>query len=158
MHGSLPFCKLFIRLKSINFLAALRYITKEDATPRDAANKLKNSLINIKAIVAHFNMKIESFSHSNQTVILTEEQVLEVICTNYDTLTLKLSDHLDVYQPYNPVADKESLFIKHILASIIDEFKRCNASVINAGEHSSLVHHIQNHSAVIDANPVPPSM
>lgn len=52
--------------------------------------KVTNSLVNIKAITAHFNPKIEAWLASQQLSTPTEDQILEVVKSNYDSLTLKL--------------------------------------------------------------------
>lgn len=52
--------------------------------------KVTNSLVNIKAITAHFNPKIEAWLSSQQLSTPTEDQILEVVKSNYDSLTLKL--------------------------------------------------------------------
>ena len=51
---------------------------------------MTNSLVNIKAITAHFNPKIEAWLASLQLSTPTEDQILEVVKSNYDSLTLKL--------------------------------------------------------------------
>ena len=52
--------------------------------------KVTNSLVNIKAITAHFNPKIEAWLAAQQLSTPTEDQILEVVKSNYDSLTLKL--------------------------------------------------------------------
>ena len=52
--------------------------------------KVTNSLVNIKAITAHFNPKIEAWLASLQLSTPTEDQILEVVKSNYDSLTLNL--------------------------------------------------------------------
>lgn len=57
---------------------------------KECAVRLTNSLVNIRAITAHFNPKIESWLSSQQLSTPTEDQILEVVKSNYDSLTLKL--------------------------------------------------------------------
>ena len=57
---------------------------------QDIAVKVTNSLVNIKAITAHFNPKIEAWLAAQQLSTPTEDQILEVVKSNYDSLTLKL--------------------------------------------------------------------
>ena len=57
---------------------------------QEIAGKVTNSLVNIRAITAHFNPKIEAWLTSQQLSTPTEDQILEVVKSNYDSLTLKL--------------------------------------------------------------------
>ena len=68
---------------------ALRYSTS-GGEYKEVAVKVTNSLVNIKAITAHFNPKIEAWLASQQLSTPTEDQILEVVKSNYDSLTLKL--------------------------------------------------------------------
>lgn len=52
--------------------------------------RLTNSLVNIRAITSHFNPKIEAWLAAQQLSTPSEEQILEVVKGNYDSLTLKL--------------------------------------------------------------------
>ena len=49
-----------------------------------------HSLANVRTITAHFGPKIESWLAKNQLSTPSEEQILEVVKANYDSLTLKL--------------------------------------------------------------------
>ena len=68
---------------------ALRYFTS-GGEHKDIAVKVNNSLVNINATAAHFNPKIESWLSAQQLSTPTEDQILEVVKSNYDSLTLKL--------------------------------------------------------------------
>ena len=64
--------------------------------------KVTNSLVNIKAITAHFNPKIEAWLAAQQLSTPTEDQILEVVKSNYDSLTLKLQVFtFNLFQPRN---------------------------------------------------------
>ncbi|RMC11471.1 hypothetical protein DUI87_11590 [Hirundo rustica rustica] len=65
------------------------------------------------AIINHFNPKIESYAAVNHISQLSEDQVLEVVRSNYDTLTLKLQDGLDQYERYSE-QHKEAAFFKEL--------------------------------------------
>ncbi|XP_074449379.1 armadillo-like helical domain-containing protein 3 isoform X2 [Larus michahellis] len=69
------------------------------------------------AIINHFNPKIESYAAVNHISQLSEDQVLEVVRSNYDTLTLKLQDGLDQYERYSE-QHKEAAFFKELVRSI----------------------------------------
>uniref|UniRef100_UPI00358F3512 armadillo-like helical domain-containing protein 3 isoform X1 n=1 Tax=Myxine glutinosa TaxID=7769 RepID=UPI00358F3512 len=77
---------------------------------KDPASKVTQALVNIRAIVNHFNPKIESFAAVNHISQLSEEQVLSVVRCNYDTLTLKLQDSLDHYERYAEQPREASFF------------------------------------------------
>uniref|UniRef100_A0A8D2NWL9 Armadillo like helical domain containing 3 n=1 Tax=Zosterops lateralis melanops TaxID=1220523 RepID=A0A8D2NWL9_ZOSLA len=78
---------------------------------------LKISLLYFRAIINHFNPKIESYAAVNHISQLSEDQVLEVVRSNYDTLTLKLQDGLDQYERYSE-QHKEAAFFKELVRSI----------------------------------------
>lgn len=65
---------------------------------------------NIKSIINHFTPKIDAWSTANHVSSLTEEQVLEIVRTNYDSLTLKLEDDLDQYDRYNENPNETNFF------------------------------------------------
>ncbi|OBS69501.1 hypothetical protein A6R68_01938 [Neotoma lepida] len=75
------------------------------------------------AIINHFNPKIESYAAVNHISQLSEEQVLEVVRANYDTLTLKLQDGLDQYERYSE-QHKEAAFFKELVRSISTNVRR----------------------------------
>uniref|UniRef100_A0AC11DDB8 Armadillo like helical domain containing 3 n=1 Tax=Ovis aries TaxID=9940 RepID=A0AC11DDB8_SHEEP len=76
-----------------------------------------------RAIINHFNPKIESYAAVNHISQLSEEQVLEVVRANYDTLTLKLQDGLDQYERYSE-QHKEAAFFKELVRSISTNVRR----------------------------------
>ncbi|KAJ3614215.1 hypothetical protein NHX12_017790 [Muraenolepis orangiensis] len=84
---------------------------------KEPASKVTHSLVNVRAIINHFNPKIESYAAVNHISQLSEEQVLEVVRTNYDTLTLKLQDGLDQFERYSE-QPKEAAFFKELVRSI----------------------------------------
>ncbi|KAG8435394.1 hypothetical protein GDO86_013373 [Hymenochirus boettgeri] len=84
---------------------------------KEPASKVTHALVNIRAIINHFNPKIESYAAVNHISQLSEEQVLEVVRSNYDTLTLKLQDGLDQYERYSE-QHKEAAFFKELARSI----------------------------------------
>ncbi|XP_020822808.1 armadillo-like helical domain-containing protein 3 isoform X2 [Phascolarctos cinereus] len=90
---------------------------------KEAASKVTHALVNIRAIINHFNPKIESYAAVNHISQLSEEQVLEVVRANYDTLTLKLQDGLDQYERYSE-QHKEAAFFKELVRSISTNVRR----------------------------------
>ncbi|KAG1685477.1 Armadillo-like helical domain-containing protein 3 [Nymphon striatum] len=101
---------------------ALRYSTN-DGEYKGTASKLTNSLVNIRAIINHFSPKIDKWSTENQQATLTESQVLEVVQSNYDTLTLKLHDNLDQYERYSE-KPKEVQFFTQLIRSVVSDFRK----------------------------------
>ncbi|XP_054722195.1 armadillo-like helical domain-containing protein 3 [Uloborus diversus] len=100
----------------------LRYTTS-DGEWKEYAAKLMNSLVNIRAIINHFTPKIESVLTENGISALTEDQVLEVVRSNYDSLTLKLYDNLDQFEKYTekPI---EAAFFTPLVRSVINDFRK----------------------------------
>ncbi|GIY98724.1 armadillo-like helical domain-containing protein 3 [Caerostris extrusa] len=88
----------------------LRYTTC-DGEWKEFAAKLMNSLVNVRAIINHFTPKIDSVLADNGLSALTEDQVLEVVRSNYDTLTLKLYDNLDQYEKYTEKPIETGFFL-----------------------------------------------
>ncbi|XP_076345414.1 armadillo-like helical domain-containing protein 3 isoform X2 [Tachypleus tridentatus] len=101
---------------------ALRYTTT-GGNWKDSAAKLTNSLVNIRAIINHFSPKIDSWAATNYISTLTEEQVLDVVRNNYDTLTLKLHDNLDQFERYSE-KPKESSFFTQMVRSVVSEYQQ----------------------------------
>jgi len=94
----------------------LRY--SNEGEHRDAAMRLANNLVNIRAICNHFSPKIEAWSQAHSQTSLTEEQVLDVVRGNYDSLTLKLQESLDQYERYSE-APRHSEFFTAVVRSVI---------------------------------------
>ncbi|CAF1114861.1 unnamed protein product [Adineta steineri] len=103
------------------FAFACRY-ANNDNEYKESALKLMVNLTNIKLITHHFNTKIEAFSNS-QNNPLTENQVLDIIRNNYDTLALKLHDDLDQYDSYSEKATEASFFA-NTTRNIIGNYRR----------------------------------
>lgn len=101
---------------------ALRYTTNEGEW-KDSAAKLKNHLGNIRAIINHFTPKVDSWAAQNHLSSLTEEQVLEVVRNNYDTLTLKLQDSLDQFERYSE-KPRETSFFTQLVRSITCDVRK----------------------------------
>lgn len=87
-----------------------------------AANKATTNLFNIRAITEHFNPRIEQWTASNPHVQLQPDHVLTIVRDNYDTLTLKLQDHLDSYEKFNE-NPSELPFFTHITRAVVQANK-----------------------------------
>jgi hypothetical protein len=97
----------------------LRYSTAEGEY-KDDALKLNNSLINVRAIIKHFSPKIEQWLISANLSTPTEQQILDVVKKNYDSLTLKLQDSLDQYDRYSEKPEHVTFFT-HLIKNIVSD-------------------------------------
>lgn len=104
------------------YLIGLRY-SSGDGEFKDNAQKLNNSLINIRAIIKHFSPKIEQWLTSQNLSTPSEDQILEVVRKNYDSLTLKLQDSLDQYERYSE-KPKHSTFFTNMLRSVVNDTRQ----------------------------------
>ncbi|XP_034943068.1 armadillo-like helical domain-containing protein 3 [Chelonus insularis] len=99
---------------------ALRYSTMETYENKEHALKLMNSLVNIRDIVNHFPPKISAWLSSESLSTPTEQQILEIIIQNYDSLALKLQDNLDQYERYSEKPNHTTFFEEMVTWVIID--------------------------------------
>ncbi|XP_028033635.1 armadillo-like helical domain-containing protein 3 [Bombyx mandarina] len=82
------------------FYMALRYSTG-DGEYKAEALRLANCLVNVRAIIQHFSVKIEAWLDQQNLSTPSEEQILEVVRKNYDSLILKLQKGLESYERYS---------------------------------------------------------
>ncbi|XP_041979740.1 armadillo-like helical domain-containing protein 3 [Aricia agestis] len=82
------------------FFMALRYSTGDSEYKADAL-RLANSLVNVRAIIQHFSPKIDAWLAFNNLSTPSEDQILEVVRKNYDSLILKLQEGLEAYDRYS---------------------------------------------------------
>lgn len=90
-----------------------------------AQKQLSDSLVfflTCRAVVNHFKPKVESWASVNHLSSLTEEQVLEVVKTNYDTLTLKVHDNLDQFERYS----EKPMYTNFFLLMVSSQWYRDN--------------------------------
>lgn len=119
-----------------------------DCEYREDVLKLMNSLVNILAIVKHFQNKIKDWLTGQGLSTPTEEQVLEVVRKNYD-LTLKLQDSLDHYERYNERPKHVQFFTNMVRDVVIDTRKQVYASI------KEVVHTPQQDLTCTAATPIP---
>lgn len=103
-------------------IVALRY-SSYDGDFKDNAQKLNNSLINIRAIIKHFNPKIEQWLLSANLSTPSEDQILDIVRKNYDSLTLKLQDFLDQYERYSE-KPKHTAFFTNMVRSVVSDTRQ----------------------------------
>jgi hypothetical protein len=102
------------------YAMALRHSTSGGQW-KATSNRVANDLVNIRAIINHFTTKIDSWAAMRKISALTENQVLEVVRANYDSLTLKLQDNLDHYVKYSE-KPHETTFFTQLMRSLTSQF------------------------------------
>ena len=80
---------------------ALRYSTNETYEYKQSATELTNALTNIRDILSHFLVKITEWLKKQNISTPSENQIMDIIIQNYDSLTLKLQDNLDLFDRYS---------------------------------------------------------
>jgi len=100
----------------------LRYSTS-GGEHKDTAMRITNSLVNIRAITSHFQPRIDAWLAKEQLSTPSEEQILDVVRDNYDSLTLKLQEGLDQYDNYveSPVYTS---FFTTLVRSIVSDVRQ----------------------------------
>lgn len=121
MEGALIYCVVNETLP-LPHSTVLRYTTMAECEYKEDVLKLLNSLVNILAIIKHFQIKIKEWLEQNNISTPSEEQILEVVRRNYD-LTLKLQDSLDQFERYseNP---RHSSFFTAIVRDVVQDTKK----------------------------------
>lgn len=89
---------------------------------KDDVIKLLNALVNILAIVKHFQNKIKEWLAEQGLSTPTEEQILDVVRKNYD-LTLKLQDSLDQYERYSETP-LHTNFFKVMVRDVVNDTRK----------------------------------
>ena len=84
---------------------------------KEGANKLIDSLENIESIIGHFISKI---NESKTEPPLSEQEIREIVRNNYDTLSIKVKDGLDIYENYE---GEKMFFKKKLLKKIVEQIK-----------------------------------
>ena len=100
----------------------LRYTTMPECEYKEDVLKLLNSLVNILAIIKHFQVKIKEWLELNHISTPSEEQILEVVRKNYD-LTLKLQDSLDQYERYAE-SPRHAAFFTAMVREVVQDTKK----------------------------------
>ena len=81
-----------------------------------------------RSIINHFSPKIDAWSNANHVTSLTEQQVLDIVRNNYESLTLKLEDDLDQYERYAELPNEISYF--STVVSIEQQLSNTNCNVL----------------------------
>ncbi|XP_076069435.1 armadillo-like helical domain-containing protein 3 isoform X2 [Oratosquilla oratoria] len=101
---------------------SLRY-SRTDGDYKESAQKLTNCLGNVRLIINHFTPKLDKWSQEHGVATLTEEQVLEVVRNNYESLTLKLHDSLDQFEKYSE-KPRHANFFANMVRSILSDTRQ----------------------------------
>ncbi|KAG5894079.1 hypothetical protein JTB14_003936 [Gonioctena quinquepunctata] len=109
---------------------ALRYSSGEGDFKEDAL-KLNNTLFNVRAIIKHFTPKIDQWLASANLSTPSEEQILEIVKKNYDSLTLKLQDSLDHYERYTEKPLYAPFFTNMVKIILCDTRNNISCSLLN---------------------------
>lgn len=99
----------------------LRYTTMPECEYKEDVLRLLNSLVNILAIIKHFQIKIKEWLELHHISTPSEEQILDVVRKNYD-LTLKLQDSLDQYERYAE-SPRHSAFFTTMVREVVQDTK-----------------------------------
>lgn len=102
-----------------------------DCEFKEDVARLMTALVNILAIVKHFQNKIKEWLAIQGLSTPSEEQVLEVVRKNYD-LTLKLQDSLDHYERYAERPKHTAFFTNLVRDVIVDTRKNIFYSIRDA--------------------------
>lgn len=102
-----------------------------DGDFKEDALKLNNTLFNVRAIIKHFNPKIEQWLASANLSTPSEEQILEIVKKNYDSLTLKLQDFLDHYERYSEKPHYTQFFSNMVKSILCDTRSNISCSLLN---------------------------
>ena len=85
--------------------------------------RITNSLVNIRAITSHFQPRIDAWLAAEQLSTPSEEQILDVVRDNYDSLTLKLQEGLDQYDNYAE-SPAHTGFFTSLVRSIVSDVRQ----------------------------------
>lgn len=113
-----------IRLHQV-FHSLENFVLRHSGNPeyKDVSPRLASAMVNVLAIIRHFNPKIEQYTKENNMTSLTEEEVLEIVKGNYDNLTLKLQHSLDHFERYAE-RPKETHFFTELVRSITEQYRK----------------------------------
>eukprot|EP00731_Ephydatia_muelleri_P021105 Em0013g832a len=89
---------------------------------KEVCERLLSHIVNVRAISTHFVPKIDHWCTANEIASITPDQVLDVVRSNYDSLTLKLIDGLDHYDRYTE-KPKETLFFTQLVRSVAQDVR-----------------------------------
>ena len=80
-------------------------------------------VLGFRAIINHFSPKIEAWLTNQSLSTPSEDQILEVVRKNYDSLTLKLQDSLDTYERYTE-KPRHAQFFTGMVRSVVNDTRQ----------------------------------
>ncbi|VDP38745.1 unnamed protein product [Schistosoma mattheei] len=98
---------------------SLQHSTSTVMGIKDAASCVVLQLSTLRSIVNHFNAKIASFSTLNNVTSLTENQVLDIVRANYDSLTLRFLEDLDKIEEFES-DNEDSIMFHNIVTRVVE--------------------------------------
>eukprot|EP00048_Salpingoeca_helianthica_P018162 m.241064 g.241064 ORF g.241064 m.241064 type:complete len:657 (-) comp23915_c0_seq1:59-2029(-) len=96
-------------LRSKDVFEVMNEEARSSSVDRASGARLAASLVNIRAITCHFAPKVDAWVHEHHGAVITPEQVLIIVRDNYDTLTLKLQDNIEYFEPYSEMIEAGTL-------------------------------------------------
>lgn len=102
---------------------SLQHSTSTNMEIKDVASCVVLQLSTLRSIVNHFNAKIASFSTLNNVTSLTENQVLDIVRANYDSLTLRFLENLDKIEEFEN-ENEDSIMFHNIIESISKQIRK----------------------------------
>ena len=100
--------------------------------------RITNSLVNIRAISSHFQPRIDAWLAKEQLSTPSEDQILDVVRDNYDSLTLKLQEGLDQYDNYAENPSYTSFFTS-LVRSIVADVRQVGDMTIDNVSNNTLL-------------------
>ncbi|OQV18165.1 UPF0668 protein C10orf76-like protein [Hypsibius exemplaris] len=104
----------------------LRYSSVQSASMQATAKRFLSALTNLRSVVQHFTPKIDAFSLEFQKVTMEREEILNIIRTNYDNLSLKLVDMTECFEK-NSNGSKDKPFLTSFVANTILDLRQVYA-------------------------------
>lgn len=105
------------------YLLCCRFTGMENSPFKQASADIVTSLTNVRSIINHFNPKIDAWKSEREIESLTEENVLDVVRSNYDSLVVMMQEGLDSCDPYSCEAGNEAAFFQSMLEQVINEYR-----------------------------------
>ncbi|PAA70060.1 hypothetical protein BOX15_Mlig017614g1, partial [Macrostomum lignano] len=131
----LPTCEVYdllfyelIRMKSLfedaSQLSLSIIFSDPDHPLREAAMQLDRSLVNIRSIIQHFSPRIDEWAEAQGQRSLTQDQVLSVVRSNYESLTLRLYSQLDCFTSFRESIPNENAYFRQLTRKIVTSVRK----------------------------------
>lgn len=114
--------------------SALQF-SNRGASCKESCKELLSNLHNIRAIVNHFSPKIEAWSTASKISTPSPEEVMDIVRSNYDTLTLKLQDGLDHFERYTEVPREQQFFTTLVRGICAEKREKTRIQIESSSYH-----------------------